>query len=195
MTQLHVKEHAATTLPETGWGPLAGLPGHPMMWVLIASELAVFGALIVAFGIAGALEPDLFAAGRARLDPLLGGINTLVLVTSGFLAAMAVAAADAGRRRTARLHVAGAILLGGLFVVVKLVEYRAKFAAGIGIETDSFFTLYFLVTGFHLLHVVLGMGILAAVTVTDGDLRTGTAFWHMVDLVWVVLYALVYLAG
>ena len=67
MTQLHVKEHAATTLPETGWGPLAGLPGHPMMWVLIASELAVFGALIVAFGIAGALEPDLFAAGRARL--------------------------------------------------------------------------------------------------------------------------------
>ena len=83
MTQLHVKEHAATTLPETGWGPLAGLPGHPMMWVLIASELAVFGALIVAFGIAGAIEPDLFAAGRARLDPLLGGINTLVLVTSG----------------------------------------------------------------------------------------------------------------
>lgn len=195
MTQLHFEKHAATASPEVDWGPLAGLPGHPMMWVLIASELAVFGALIVAFGIAGALEPDLFAAGRARLDPLLGGINTLVLVTSGFLAAMAVAAADAGRRRTARLHVAGAILLGGLFIAVKLVEYQAKFAAGIGIETDGFFTLYFLVTGFHLLHVVLGMVILAAVAVSGADLRTGTAFWHMVDLVWVVLYPLVYLAG
>ncbi|KZE29261.1 cytochrome c oxidase subunit 3 [Chelatococcus daeguensis] len=195
MTQLDVEEHAATALPEAGWGPLAGLPGHPMMWVLIASELAVFGALIVAFGIAGALEPDLFAAGRDRLDPLLGGINTLVLVTSGFLAAMAVDAADAGRRRTARLHVAGAIILGGLFVIVKLIEYQAKLAAGIGIETDRFFTLYFLVTGFHLLHVLLGMVILAAVAVTDADLRTGTAFWHMVDLVLVVLYPLVYLAG
>ena len=73
----------------------------------------------------------------------------------------------------------------------------AKAQAGIGLETDTFFTLYFLLTGFHLLHVLLGIVILAAVALSDSveNLKTGTAFWHMVDLVWVVMYPLVYLIG
>lgn len=77
------------------------------------------------------------------------------------------------------------------------MEYAAKAKAGIGLETDTFFTLYFLLTGFHLLHVVLGIVIIAAVALHDSldNLRTGTSFWHMVDLVWVVMYPLVYLVG
>jgi nitric oxide reductase NorE protein len=87
--------------------------------------------------------------------------------------------------------------LGLVFILVKLTEYIAKAEAGIGLETDTFFTLYFLLTGFHLLHVVLGIAILAAVALSDSpeNLNTGTAFWHMVDLVWVVMYPLVYLIG
>ena len=87
--------------------------------------------------------------------------------------------------------------LGFVFIGIKLAEYIAKAQAGIGVETDTFFTLYFLLTGFHLLHVLLGIVILAAVALADSaeNLKTGTAFWHMVDLVWVVMYPLVYLIG
>ena len=87
--------------------------------------------------------------------------------------------------------------LGFVFIFIKLTEYIAKAQAGIGLETDTFFTLYFLLTGFHLLHVLLGIVILAAVGLSDSpeNLKTGTAFWHMVDLVWVVMYPLVYLVG
>lgn len=179
------------------WGTLSDLPGHPMMWVLILTEIVTFGLILAAFAVTGAVEPEIFAAGRAQLDPVLGGVNTLVLITSGWLAALAVEHRVGGRRGTARLLLAGAALLGCLFIILKIVEYASKIDAGVGMETSTFFTLYFLLTGFHLLHVVLGIIILAAVTRHDSleNLRTGTAFWHMVDLIWVVMYPLIYLVG
>ncbi|WP_262268360.1 cytochrome c oxidase subunit 3 family protein [Microvirga yunnanensis] len=182
---------------ERPWGALSDLPGHPMMWVLILTEVVTFGLLFMTFAVAGAVHHDVFAAGRAQLDPMLGGVNTLVLITSGWLAALAVETRSVGRRGTARLQLTGAMALGLVFIIIKLAEYIAKAQAGIGLETDTFFTLYFLLTGFHLLHVLLGIVILAAVGLSDSpeNLKTGTAFWHMVDLVWVVMYPLVYLIG
>jgi nitric oxide reductase NorE protein len=179
------------------WGALSDLPGHPMMWVLILTEVVTFGLLFLTFAVTMAVHPDLFAAGRAQLDPTLGGINTLVLITSGWLAALAVETRTAGRRGAARLQLGGAMALGFIFIAIKLTEYVVKAQVGIGLETDTFFTLYFLLTGFHLLHVLLGIIILAAVALSDSieNLKTGTAFWHMVDLVWVVMYPLVYLIG
>jgi nitric oxide reductase NorE protein len=179
------------------WGALSDLPGHPMMWVLILTEIVTFGLLFLTFAVARAVHSDLFAAGQAQLDPVLGGINTLVLITSGWLAALAVEARSAGRRGMAQRQLGGAMALGLVFIAIKLAEYAVKAEAGIGLETDTFFTLYFLLTGFHLLHVVLGIVILAAVALSDSveNLKTGTAFWHMVDLVWVVMYPLVYLIG
>lgn len=182
---------------ERPWGPLSDLPGHPMMWVLILTEVVTFGLLFMIFAVTRAVQPAIFAAGQAKLDPVLGGINTLVLVTSGWLAALAVEARTDGRRWTARLQLAGAMTLGLAFVAIKSLEYWAKVQAGIGLETNTFFTLYFLLTGFHLLHVLLGIVILFAVALSDGveNLKTGTSFWHMVDLVWIVMYPLVYLIG
>jgi nitric oxide reductase NorE protein len=179
------------------WGALSDLPGHPMMWVLILTEVVTFGLLLVTFTVTGAVHSDVFRAGRAQLDPALGGVNTIVLITSGWLAALAVEARMFERRRAARLLLAGAAALGCVFTAIKIVEYAAKAQAGIGLETDTFFTLYFLITGFHLLHVMLGIVILAAVGLHDSpdNLKTGTAFWHMVDLVWVVMYPLIYLVG
>jgi len=176
---------------------LSDLPGHPMMWVLILTEIVTFGLLFVTFAVTGAVHPEMFAAGRTRLDPTLGGVNTIILITSGWLAALAVEACAAERRRRARLLLVGAILLGCAFAAVKIAEYAVKMRMGIGLETDTFFTLYFLLTGFHLLHVVLGIVILAAVALDTSleSLKTGTAFWHMVDLVWVVMFPLVYLVG
>jgi nitric oxide reductase NorE protein len=179
------------------WGALSDLPGHPMMWVLILTEIVTFGLLFATFSVTGAVHPDVFAAGRAQLDPVLGGANTLVLITSGWMAALAVEARMIERRRTARLLLAAAAALGCIFIAIKVAEYATKVEAGIGVETDTFFMLYFLLTGFHLLHVILGVVIIAAVALHDSqeNLKTGTAFWHMVDLVWVVMYPLIYLVG
>jgi len=180
---------------ESSWGVLAGLPGEPMMWVLIFSELAVFGLLLGGFAVARAVNPSMFAAGQALLDPGLAGLNTLVLVTSGWAAARGALAARVRARPSCRRWLALAIGLGGVFVAIKLFEYANEIAAGAELETNTFFTLYFLLTGFHLLHVLLGMVILAAILqgASANAVETGTSFWHMVDLVWVVMFPIIYL--
>lgn len=180
---------------EGDWGILSDLPGDPMIWVLIFSELAVFGLLLASFAVARAVSPSVFASGQGVLDPGLAGVNTLVLVTSGWAAARGAACANAQARSLCRRWLALAIGLGGAFVSIKLYEYASEIVAGAGLETSTFFTLYFLLTGFHLLHVVLGMVILAVVLrgAEAGAVETGTSFWHMVDLVWVVMFPIIYL--
>ena len=180
---------------EGGWGILAELPGEPMIWVLIFSELVVFGLLLGAFAVARAVNPSVFASGQAVLDAGLASVNTVVLVTSGWAAARGAAAARDGVVPACRRWLALAIGLGCAFVAIKLLEYANEIATGAGLETSAFFTLYFLLTGFHLLHVVLGMVILAVVLrrADAGAVETGTSFWHMVDLVWVVMFPIIYL--
>ncbi|XSC45404.1 cytochrome c oxidase subunit 3 [Bradyrhizobium sp. RDT10] len=180
---------------ESGWGVLEGLPGDPMMWVLVFSELVAFGLFLGAFIVAHAVKPAVFASGQTALDLTLAGCNTIVLVTSGWAAAKAVVAARTDERRRARLWLLLAMILGGTFVAIKLVEYAREIGAGVGFETSVFFTLYFLLTGFHLLHVVLGIVILAVVCrrADPVHVETGTVFWHMVDLVWIVMFPIVYL--
>ena len=180
---------------ETGWGILADLPGDPMVWVLIFSELVAFGLFLGAFTVARAISPAVFASGQAALDSRLAGLNTIVLVTSGWAAARGAAAARAGSPRSSRYWLFAAMALGGTFVVIKLAEYAKEIGTGIGLETSPFFTLYFLLTGFHLLHVCLGIIILAVVCrrAEPVGVETGTAFWHMVDLVWVVMFPILYL--
>jgi nitric oxide reductase NorE protein len=177
------------------WGPLSDLPGHPMMWILIISEILVFGGAFIAFAGARISEPALFARSQDSLDRLAGAINTMVLLTSGLAAALAVHARAAGSVATARRWLAGAAALGVVFLAVKIVEYSHKHAAGIGFDTNTFFTLYYLTTGFHALHVVAGILILAIVATRPSldNIETGAAFWHMVDLVWVLLFPVIYL--
>jgi len=166
-----------------------------MIWVLIFSELVAFGLFLGAFMVARAIHPAVFAAGQATLNSRLAGFNTLVLVTSGWAAARGTAAARDSHRRTARGWLFGAMALGSLFIGVKLFEYAGEIALGNGLETSPFFTLYFLLTGFHLLHVGLGIVILAVVSRSAGltGVETGAAFWHMVDLLWIVMFPIIYL--
>ena len=171
------------------------LPGNPMMWLLIAAELMVFGGGLLAYAGARALDPLGFLAAQDTLDRLAGTVNTAVLLTSGLFAALAVTAREAGRRGRARFWLAGASALGAVFLVIKAREYGAEFAAGHGLDSGGFWTLYFLITGFHAVHVVFGIVLLALVSVFDDleHIETGTAFWHMVDLVWVVVFPCLYL--
>ena len=174
---------------------LAYLPGDLMMWVLIVSELLVFGAGLAAFLAVRIGDPSGFAEAQDHLDRVAGGVNTVILVTSGLCAALANRLCTAGRRRTTRLWLAGSAALGVAFLWIKALEYSDKVAAGIGTETHAFFAFYYLLTGFHAAHVVAGIIILGLIARYDAprNLETGTAFWHMVDLVWVLLFPVIYL--
>ena len=180
---------------EAGPSVFDTLPGHPMIWLLIFSELAAFGIMLAAFSIACAIDPAGFAAGRATLDPLLAAANTLCLVSSGWCAAKACAAAHREAPAVTRRWIAGACLLGTAFVAIKLSEYAGEIGRGLDPDSGTFATLYFLLTGFHLLHVVLGIAILIAVgwRARALDVETGAAFWHMVDLIWLMMFPIIYL--
>lgn len=175
------------------WGALSSLPGNPMMWILILGEIAVFSVFLAGFSVARVLDPVTFETSQSQLHRLLAGTNTIVLVTSGFLLAVAVLLRRQGRPAKAP-YLAG-MMLGMLFLVIKGVEYDDLFSAGIGIETNTFFRLYFLITGFHALHIVLGLVILGIVFFADSveNMETGAAFWHMLDTIWVLIYPIVYL--
>lgn len=166
------------------------LPGDLMIWVLIVSELLVFGAGLLAFLGMRSMDPVGFAADQAQLNRVAGAANTIVLVTSGYCAARAVHSV-----RRMRLWLSGAMALGVVFLIVKWFEYAEKARHGIGIETSDFFTFYYLLTGFHALHVVAGLVIFALLMRwgNERNLEAGAAFWHMVDLVWILLFPIIYL--
>jgi len=171
------------------------LPGDLMMWILIVSELLVFGAGLLAFMAVRISDPSGFALAQDQLHRSAAGANTVVLVTSGYFAARAVAYANAGRITATRWALLGAGALGVVFLAIKFTEFAEKAALGIRPETHPFYTFYYLLTGFHAAHVIAGLVIFAllAVRPTPRNTQVGAAFWHMVDLVWVLLFPIIYL--
>lgn len=171
------------------------LPGDLMIWVLIISELLVFGAGLAAFMAVRITDPEGFAMAQDALHRTGAGLNTVVLVTSGALAALALRLREGTRRGAARLALIAAALLGAVFLVIKGAEYTSKAGEGIAWDTHPFFTFYYLLTGFHAAHVVAGVIVLLLVAWQDAprNIEAGAAFWHMVDLVWVLLFPVIYL--
>jgi len=178
------------------------IPGEEGVWVFIFGDLLVFAAFFVTYAIGRLDEPGVFAQSQALLDRQLGLLNTLLLLTSSWCVAHAVHAVRHNDPR-ARLLTGGAILLGLGFVIVKFFEYSAKIDAGITLNTNSFFIYYYMFTGIHLLHVLIGLGVLTYVFSRFnragqfqsgiGLIEGGGVFWHLVDLLWIVLFALLYL--
>ncbi len=175
-------------------GLLDELPGELMIWVLIGSELLVFGAGLLAFLGVRVADPAGFAQAQDQLDRVAGALNTIVLITSGGMAAMAVPAAERAPGR-ARAWLAGALGLGAVFMAVKWAEYAGHARHGIGIDSGDFFTFYYLLTGFHAAHVLAGMVVFALLIWRPQRtlVEAGAQFWHMVDLVWILLFPIVYL--
>lgn len=169
------------------------LPGDLMMWVLIVSELLIFGVGLTIFLALRLVDPAGFAEAQTHLHRTGAGIGTVLLVTSGWLAALA--AHGTGNPWRCRAQLAGAIVLGGAFMILKGQEWVDLFAQGITFETHAFYTFSFMLTGFHAAHVIAGMLLLAFVAIRPAPrpVEVGAAFWHMVDLVWVLLFPVVYL--
>ncbi|MDP3552247.1 MAG: cytochrome c oxidase subunit 3 [Novosphingobium sp.] len=178
------------------------IPGEPGLWVLIFGDLLVFGVLFVTYAHSFVAEADAMRLSQEKLGRGLGLANTILLLTSSWAIAHAVNAARHGSTK-ARQLILGAIALGVAFVGVKIVEWGGHISHGDTLNSSSFFTFYFMYTGIHLLHVLIGLGVLTwlasqcdrsgAWTGSFAVLEGSAVFWHLVDLLWVMLFALLYL--
>ena len=179
------------------------LPGEPGIWILILGDLLLFSLLFILLLIYRADNLPAFAASQAQLSLPLGLLNTIFMLTSSWCVATGVQAARCQASRVPAVFFGLAWLCGLGFVAVKYFEYGAKIAAGITPVTNTFFMFYFVYTGIHLIHVVIGMGVLTAIFLHSrrGEFsarkiqhfESGASFWHLVDLLWIVLFALLYL--
>ena len=186
------------------------------MWVFIATEVLLFGGLILGYCVYRHAYPAAFAAASRQTEIVIGAANTAILLTSSFLVACAVEAFAAETRKICVALLSGAILLGLSFLALKGIEYtneyREHLVPGIGFAFDSkfangarlFFIFYFVATAIHALHMMIGialLAILAGLTARAPTARHRTAlhsvalYWHFVDAVWIFLFALIYLPG
>jgi cytochrome c oxidase subunit 3 len=186
------------------------------MWVFLIQELMFFGGLFVAYFIFRGLYPAMFVEAHHHLSWQLGALNTVFLITSSFTMVMAVRSAQVSNKRQMLWFLLATFLFAGGFMCVKYIEYMAKihhgflparwfFGEGTFETLPIFFGLYFTMTGLHGLHVLIGMGLIAWMMIRGNrgefhaeyytPLEMVGLYWHLVDLIWIFLFPLLYLVG
>jgi cytochrome c oxidase subunit 3 len=183
------------------------------MWIFLTSEMLFFGGMLLAYSVSRYLQPVGFLAAARETNVWFGTTNTLVLLTSSFTMAIAAQAGDARRRRLAIACLCITMILGLAFLVIKGFEYREDIekhlvpGADFALQqrgSQLFFALYWAMTGAHAIHLTVGIvlvGRLALVAarrelpVSSPEIQVTALYWHLVDIIWIVLYPLLYLAG
>ena len=185
------------------------------MWVFLVTEVMFFGGLFMAYLVYRNMYPHAWVEASHELNWKLGGLNTVVLICSSITMALAVRAAMIGNKSQQVMNIALTMSLGSVFLVVKFFEYKAKFEHHLvpGPHFDPtleqgvqiFFSLYFMMTGIHALHMVIGLGIMLYILIQamkgtyDADyfapVEVSGLYWHFVDIVWIFLFPLLYLLG
>ena len=185
------------------------------MWLFLCTEILLFGGLFLLYSVYRYRNPQEFRAASQELDRILGTLNTAALITSSLSVALAGHALAQRRPRRTMSLLGASLALGAAFLVVKGFEWGAKFAHGLYPGSPVllarakgeilYFGLYFMMTGLHALHVLIGMGLLATVLVlvrrgrvNPGHpvlLENSGLYWHLVDLIWIFLFPLFYLIG
>jgi cytochrome c oxidase subunit 3 len=187
------------------------------IWVFLATEVLFFGGLFLTYSIYRAWYTDAFAAASREMVLWAGTTNTVVLITSSLTMALAVHAAEMGERRSVMLFLVLTMLLGTAFLGIKAFEYHTEFVAhhvpGPGFRFEAaylahaqlFFSLYFVMTGLHAIHMIIGLGIMSVMlwwtwrgTITkdySNPIEVSGLYWHFVDIVWIFLFPLLYLIG
>ena len=185
------------------------------MWAFLVTEVLFFGGLFAAYTVYRMLYPQAFNEASHHLDYLLGAFNTAVLISSSMTMALAVHAAQIGNRRRVLIFLALTIVLGSVFLGVKVVEYHDKFVHHLvpgphfhfegahGREAQIFYSLYFAMTGMHAVHMIIGIVMLSILMVMaargrftpeyNTPVELGGLYWHFVDIVWIYLFPLLYL--
>ena len=181
------------------------IPGEPGVWVFLICEMAVFTALFGVIAFNGSVNRQIFADAQHALITPLGMINTCVLIGGSVVVMLAIADVQAGRHSKAARLMAAAMACGVVFAVIKGIEYATVIHHGMWIHTNVFWLLFFVVTGAHLLHVLVGVTVLGLARRAVGNGLPGSrdhdlflsaaCYWHLVDLLWLVLFPLFYLAN
>jgi nitric oxide reductase NorE protein len=179
------------------------MPGEEGVWVFILGDMVVFALFFGVIVYLRGEDPGLFAQAQGQLSQTAGATNTVLLLTSSLFVALGVRAVRDRRRNRSRALFAVALLCGLCFAGVKALEYQDKIVAGLTPATNDFYMYFFVFTGIHLLHVTIGVAVLAALIriarrprLASHDIsliESGASYWHLVDLLWVVLFALFYL--
>ncbi|MEM7466809.1 MAG: cytochrome c oxidase subunit 3 [Pseudomonadota bacterium] len=179
------------------------IPGEIGIWMFLAGDLLVFGVFFIVIATGQLEQPIVFAESRASLDLMIGMVNTVLLLTGSWFVAIGVDKCRETGQPVASRYFSLGILCGLAFAANKIFEWGAKLSLGISPATNDFYMYFFIFTGIHLLHVLVGIGVLLLVrkvslrpTFTQRDIATmesGAIFWHLVDLLWIVLFALFYL--
>jgi nitric oxide reductase NorE protein len=177
------------------------VPGQSSMWFFVLGDLWIFTAYFACYIYDRGQNQEIFLQSQQQLSQAIGVTNTVILLTSSLFVALAAQATRAGKFTDASrlLGLGGACGLG--FIVLKMFEWLPKISAGITPGSNDFFMYYYMLTGLHLFHVVLGLVILVIVRMEllgasqprAEIVETGATYWHMVDLLWIILFALIYL--
>jgi len=177
------------------------IPGEGSMWFFIIGDLLIFGVYFVAYAYYRGENQELFLQSQQQLNQGIGVVNTVILLTSSLFVALGTQAAREGKSSDASRLISIAFAIGSIFPLMKLLEWVPKISAGITPGENLFFMYYYIMTGLHLCHVLLGLVILCFViqklrTSRNPDVEfveTGAVYWHMVDLLWIIVFALFYL--
>lgn len=176
--------------------------GNFAIWFLIIIELTEFAFFFIVFLIGKAHYPDIFYQGPPRLNTMAAMLNTLILITGSFGVARAVAAISRDDRRSAKRFLWLTFFMGAAYCVIKLWEYEWNVASGFDSSTNYFFGIYYYLTFNHFVHVLMGMSVILWVTIGlhlghyssrhHATLESAGLYWHMIDLVWLVIFPLLY---
>jgi nitric oxide reductase NorE protein len=179
------------------------LPGVEGVWVFVIADMTMFGVLFACFVADRRQDTALFDASQHVLNPSFGAVNTIILLTSSWLVVLALDAVRKNRPRAASHLLAAALACGVAFMVSKGIDYTEKFHDDITLSTNDFYMYYFAMTGIHLAHVVAGNVVLLVLWLKARAntfnsqrpvvLECGATYWHMVDLLWIMLFPLLYL--
>ena len=178
-------------------------PGGILIWIIVIVEVLTFGIALIVFRVYFSSDHESFLASQNILNKNIGLINTIVLITSGYFMATAMMNIKHSREKVAVKWLTLTILTGFLFLIIKGWEYKLKIAGGHVFGSDDFFNFYWMLTGFHFIHVLAGLVILTVLLLKlkKGeynasnylDVETGGVFWHMCDLIWILLFPVLYL--
>ncbi|MFT4014653.1 MAG: cytochrome c oxidase subunit 3 [Paracoccus sp. (in: a-proteobacteria)] len=179
------------------------IPGEAGLWVFIFGDMLIFLAFFASYLVERAEDPALFNASSQSVGLTIGLVNTIILLTSSLMVAAGVSAYRGGARRIARWMFVMALLCAIAFTILKVSEYAHLIGTGHGPGSNSYFTWFFVVTGTHLMHVLIGfltLGMMISRAGRDEPVEKGQAliegagcYWHMVDLLWMVIFPLLYL--
>ncbi|BAX99834.1 cytochrome c oxidase subunit III [Mycobacteroides stephanolepidis] len=178
------------------------VPGEPGLWVFLFGDMIVFAAFFAVIANYRSSEAETFSSGQSLLNLGLGALNTFLLLSGSLLVVLGLEKARNGSAHAARFYLAAAGS-GVCFIGVKLIEYHEVTSQGLSPMTSHFFMVYFVFTGIHLVHTIVATTILGAMAYASRgaaaslDIRLlegGSCFWHLIDLLWIGLFSLLYLA-